>query len=724
MIKDEKKGGDIADNSVLKELGINSNKLVENEIEVLRSYDLMEEVVKREKLYVSYSVEGRIRDIPLYGTAIPFQLQVLSPDSIVGLAKWTVSLAASKFNVTSGKQTLNGLGYGNIYSLNGLRFRFMPNETYPAPGGSLASVQGTFFVDILPVNYATGLYNGKLLVAPVSKQASVVNLSINDEHIERARDVLATLIDIYNSQSLDDKNKVTSNTIDFLNDRLKSVARDLQGVEGQVEQFKSDHNITDISSDAQQFMDMAKSIDLSRAESQTRMNIVAALENDLVLNQDNPGLVPSSLGIEESSLNSLIEKHNTLILQKERAEKNPEIGPKNPLIVDLQTQVREARKKLLENVRNLKQAYQIALDDVSRRDEQLKGRIRNMPQLERKLVEIKRNQNVEESLYAFLLQKREEAAVTLASNIPDSRTIVKSRGLGAVSPSSKIIWMIALLVGLLTPFIIMMVVDFFNTKVGDSAEVEQKADVPLLGVISHIKKISSPIVITEKSRSVVAEQIRTLRTAIGFTGKGREVKKILITSSQPGDGKSFVSLNLAASYALLGKKTVLVELDLRKPHVGKYIGVQAQHGISGILAGKMELDKVLIKVPNFDHELYLLPAGYLPPNPSELISTANMEQMVADLTERFDYIIIDTPPFGLVTDAVLLQKYVDITLAVLRQGHTSKDVYDELNQRRRQKPDYPMYAVLNGVGRRKRYQQGYGYGKYGYGYNKGYFEEE
>lgn len=725
MIKDEKKGGDISDNSILKELGINSSKLVENEIEVLKSYDLMEEVVKKERLNVQYSMEGRIRDVPLFGADLPFVLDILNMDSVVRTARWTISLQQGKLSISNeAKNKLPLINYGSIYMLDGVRFRMLPNDQYHDINGENKTVSGSFFTTIVPVAAATGVYTSKLAVGTVSKQASVVSLAINDPHKERARIILATLIDIYNRQALDDKNKVTANTIDFLNERLKSVSADLQGVEGKVREFKSENQITDISADAQQFMEMAKSIDMQRAESQTRMNIISALETDLLLNQQNPGLVPSTLGLEEVSLASLVEKHNSLVLEKERIEKNKEIGPENPLNITLKQQVQETRTKLLANVRNLKEAYQIALNDITRKDDQLRGRIRNMPQLEQKLVEIKRNQNVEEQLYAFLLQKREEAAVTLASNIPDSRTIVRARGLGPVSPKSKVIWTIAFIIGLIVPLVIMLLLDFLNNKVGDSSEVEQKTRVPLLGIISHIRKIKSSVVISAKNRSVVAEQIRTLRTAIGFTGKGKEVKKILVTSAQPGDGKSFISINLAASYALLGKKTVLVELDLRKPHVSKYLGVTPKQGITSILVGKASLKDVLIKLPDFNDDLYLLPAGYLPPNPSELVSTSQMEDLMATLSTEFEYIIIDTPPFGLVTDAILLQRFADITLAVLRQGHTNKQVYEQLNQRISQKPDYPMYAVLNGVGWRKRYQQGYGYGKYGYAYGKGYFEEE
>lgn len=720
MIKDEKKGGDITDNTILKDLGIGGNKLVENEIEILKSYDLMEEVVKRRQLYINFWVEGRLRDVPVFGADMPFELEILNADSISGVSNWVFLLNKGQISLTSvGNPNL--VSYGNVYNIDNIRFRLMPNDVWRSRHQSDTAANGSYHTLIMPVASATDNYYNGLSVAPVSKQASVINLSINDPHRERAISILATLIDIYNRQGLDDKNRVTANTIDFLNERLKAVASELQGVEGQVQKFKTEHQITDISSDAQQYMEVAKEIDMQKAESQTKLNIVSALERELLLNQDNPSLVPSTLGLQEVSLASLVEKHNSLVLEKERRDKDKEIGPQNPLRVELNQQVQETRRQLLANVRNLKEAYQIASNDIARKDEQLKGRIRSVPLLEQKLVEIRRNQNVQEQLYAFLLQKREEAAVTLASNIPDSRTIVKARGVGQVSPRSKMIWTTALVLGIFFPFLAMVIGDFFNNKVGDVSEVEQKTRVPLLGLISHIRKKKSSIVITDNARSEVAEQIRTLRTAIGFTGRGKDVKKILITSSQPGDGKSFISINLAASYALLGKKTILVELDLRKPHVGKYLGIDARQGITSILAGKTKLSNVLLEIPGYDQQFYFLPAGYLPPNPAELISTLRMKELIAELESMFEYVIIDTPPFGLVTDAVLLQQYVDITLAVLRQGHTNKDVYSNLNQRLVQNPDYPIYTVLNGVGWKGRYQQGYG--KYGgYNYGKGYFE--
>ncbi|PZR24717.1 MAG: hypothetical protein DI535_21215 [Citrobacter freundii] len=725
MIKDERKGGDISDNAVLKELGIGGNKSVENEIEILRSYDLMEEVVRREQLFVTYMVPGRIKDVAWFGSDLPFSMEVLNTDSISKVTNWLLAYKNNGLELTANGQ-VTSIKMGNPYFIDGVKFRMLPTEASGGKTSKLTDLVNPVAVTIMPVAAATGGYNSRLSVDLLNKQASVVSLGIEDIHEERAKVVLSSLINIYNRQGLDDKNKVTANTIDFLNDRLKAVASDLEGVEGQVQKFKSANQITDVSADAQQYMELSKDIDLQKAESQTKLNIVSALERDLLLNQDNPGLVPSTLGLGEVSLASLVEKHNALVLEREKLSKDPDYGPQHPDLVAIKEGVQETRRKLLANVRNLKEAFQIALNDIAGQDDQLKRRIKNIPLLEQKLVEIQRNRNVEEQLYAFLLQKREEAAVTLASNIPDSRTIIKARGLGKVSPKARTIWTLALIFGIFIPFGIMLLGDFLNNRVGDTAEVEQKTNIPLLGVISHIRKIKTPIVIASKSRSLAAEQIRSLRTALGFTGRGGEVKRIMVTSSQPADGKSFISINLAASYALLGKKTVLVELDLRKPHVAKYLGLKPAKGISDVLVGKEKVDNVLVEIPGFDSMLYLLlPSGYLPPNPAELISTAQMDQLMAGLAEKFDFIIIDTPPFGLVTDAVLLQKHADVTLAVLRQGHTHKDAYKLLNYRKKQRPDYPIYAVLNGVGKKKRYAESYGYGKYStYNYGKGYFEGE
>jgi tyrosine-protein kinase Etk/Wzc len=720
VVKDEKKGAEIMDNSMMKEIGLGGNsKLVENEIEVLKSYDLMEAVVNRLQLFTSIKHIGRIRDVEVFGDDLPFQFEVQDRQKIKNPIQWQVNDTAGGVILTSASEKSPVyIRYGQFYTADGVGFRVIRDSSYSYPVSGNAEVKySNYQVTLTPPSEAALQYSRNLSVEGASKVATVINLEMKDSNKKRAAAILQSLIAIYNRQGIEDKNRATDNTVNFLTARLSEVSGELQGVEGSVERFKSQNRVTNLSSDAQQYLDLAQQVDIQKAKSQTQLNIVNALERDLKQNETNPKLVPSTLGIEEPSLGLLIEKHNNLVLQKERQSQVS--GPKNPLLIDLDEQIKEIRGRLITNVSNLKQAYAISLNDVAYQDAQLNSRIRSVPLMEKKLVQITRNQNVQEQLYAFLLQKREEAAISRASNIEDSRTILQARNLGTISPKPTMVWAFGGLLGLLIPITLIGVRGAMNNKIGDVTEVQTHTDLPILGTIPHIKKLKNPIVISTHSRTAAAEKIRSVRTAIGFTGKGRNVKTILITSFQPGEGKSFASLNLAVSYALLRKKTVILEFDLRKPQLTRNIGLKAKEGISNILAGKGNLDDLLVEVPDHDGNLFILPAGNLPPNPAELISGEQMEDLHKMLQERFDYIIIDSPPLGVVTDATLLQRYADITILVLRQNFTSNLVYEKLNQRAFQHSTQPVYIILNDMGKSKRYEDAYGYSG-GYYHDKEY----
>jgi tyrosine-protein kinase Etk/Wzc len=704
IVKDEKKGADGTDNSLLKEIGLGGNsKLVENEIEILKSYDLMEAVVNSLQLFVSVKNIGRIRDVEAYGNDIPFKFHVRNPAAIQDRLGWKVTDTTNGVIFFDDKEkTAAYIKYGQEFTSNNIRFLLMQDTLYSG------ARSGQYSVTITSPSETAVEFGRKLSVDAASKVATVINLEMKDANRKRGIAALQSLITIYNIQGIEDKNKVSDNTVRFLTERLASVAGELKGVEGSVEKFKSQNRVTDLSSDAQQYLDLSQQVDIQKAQSKTQLNIIDALEKDLQTNQDNPKLVPSTLGINEPSLGLLIERHNSLVLQKERLEQVS--GPKNPGLIDLKDQIKEIRSRLIANVGNLKQAYSISLNDISGKDAQLNSRIRNVPLLEKKLVQITRNQNVQEQLYAFLLQKREEAAITRASNIEDSRTILRARSLGKISPKAGMVWALGFLAGFILPVTVVSFRDFMNNTVGDTDEIKQRTDLPVLGSVPHIKRLKNPIVINNHSRSAAAEQIRSIRTAIGYTGHDKIVKTILVSSFQPGEGKSFISLNLAVSYALLDKKTVILEFDLRKPQLSKNLGLSVKHGISNILAGQAELDDLLIEIPGHEGNLFVLPAGSIPPNPAELISGKNMSSLLEMLHERFDYIIIDSPPLNVVTDATLLQKYADITIVVLRQNYTSMMVYEKLNQRVAHYPGQPVYILLNDTGKAKRYEDKYGYG--------------
>jgi tyrosine-protein kinase Etk/Wzc len=718
MVKDEKKAGDLSYNSDLERIGLGaSRKLVENEVEVLRSYDLLETVVDTLQLFVAVKNAGRIKDFAVFGSEIPFNFQIVNPTAVKETKQWKITdtLNGLLLQTEKGKQAIL-LHYGTTYNTGGISYRFTPNSSYQPPiaeNGKLYS--NVYKISIEVPEETVRWYSEKLAVEPASKLATVINLEIEDNNRKRAAEILRTLISIYNTQALTNKNIVMDRTINFLNERLLVVGSELRGVEGTVERFKRENTMTQLSADAEQYLEVSKEVDQKKAENQTQINIINALETDLLQNQDNPGVVPTTFGIQDPSLNILIEKHNELVLQKERVQQKS--GPKNPLLIDLQNQIKELHRRLITSVANLKQAYTISLNDISRKDAQMTNKIKNVPQLEKKLLQITRNQNVQEQLYSFLLQKREEASVARLSNSENSDVIVSARALVEVAPKRQIIWLLALLVGVMLPIGVISLKDFLDNKVGDIKQVQQKTSLPLIGGISHVRKLKSPFVVNSRSRSIVAEQIRNLRAALSHSLNGDGVKTVLVSSYQLGDGKSFVTVNLAAGYALLNKKTIILEFDLRRPRISTSLGVDANNGISSILNGEASYADLLVEIPGYNNNLFFLPAGTLPPNPADLISGSETAYLLKELQEHFDHIIIDSPPFSYIADTALLQPYADVTLIVLRQDYTSREVYSELDQWVSGHPGSPTYLLLNDVGKRRRYRAN------GAGYSKKYCSE-
>jgi capsular exopolysaccharide synthesis family protein len=564
-------------------------------------------------------------------------------------------------------------------------------------------------------------------VKQVSRQSSVMSLTVNDFNYARGIAFLKSLIRTYNEQGLSDKNLTTSNTIEFLDERLAVLEGDLRKVEGSVEAFKRSNSLTDVSEQARNYLAVSSTIDRSKAEQETQVNLINALERELVERSNSPRLVPSTLGVADPSASTLIERHNELILQRERVAGIA--GPKNPALIEIDNQVRELRLNLLENVRNLRGGYVLALNDLKAQERAFGNRLQKMPALERQFVEISRDRNVKQQIYLFLLQKREESAISLASSVVDSRTIEAPRPIRRVKPRARMIYGSALAIGLTLALIPLFLIDFLDNKVGSAREVIERSRLPFLGELSHVKNLQNPIVISSKKRDAVSEQIRTIRTNISFTSKGSGVRKILFTSQVPGEGKSFTSLNIAMSYALLGKKVALMEFDLRKPRILKNLGIQANKGISNYLAGHAVLGEIFVELTG-EHQgiLHIIPSGTVPPNPSELILGGRMKELIKELEVEYDYIFIDSPPFSLVTDAILLKAFADIAIVVMRQGYSAKSVYRDIHEKFHTDSEPPVYVMLNGVNRYSRYSYygskytdygyGYGYGNGGYGRDK------
>jgi capsular exopolysaccharide synthesis family protein len=720
LVKDDSKGGgSVLDNPLLEELNIGGKgKLVENEIEVINSFNLLREVVRKEHLYLTIKNRGQIASWTAYGDGIPFILEIENPEAVQNGYTWVFNFKHDPWMLQTAE---NGnaieVRKGKWYLYKQFRFRFWPNPDYVKTENPDVSEQGSEYeITISPIQSAAQNLKGQLSVAPVGKVGSVIGLTLTDLNSTRATDVLNSIIEIYNRQGLDDKKEVNTNTIDFLNVRLKVVERELKAVEGQVENYKRANRITNVSSEADVYLDMAKEIDRLNSDQQTRVNIINELERDLLLNQNNSKVVPGALGLADPTVSALINRHNELVLQRDRLEEKA--GYKNPALIAIDNQVRDLRSSLLENVKNLKAGSEIALRDISQENRKLSAKLMNIPAIEKNLIQISRDRNVQEELYIFLLQKREEIALALASTVKDNRIIEDPRSAGQIRPDKTKVLSLAAGIGLFLPILFLFIRDFFDNKIGSRFEIEKSSKAPLLGEIGYIVNMKDAIEISPKSRSAVSEQLRGIRTAISFTVKGDKAKTIMITSHQPGEGKSFTCLNLGASYALLDKKVVILEFDLRKPRLMRNLGFTAVEGISNYLAGKGDLDTLLVDIPGYNGNFSVLPTGTIPPNPAELILGPYMEKLMDALKERFDFIIIDSPPFALVTDATLLQHYADMGIIILRQGYSIKESISDINNRTVQFPDFPYYIILNGVGRSSKYSY---YGskyadKNGYGY--------
>ena len=720
LIKEDKKSSSsIVDNAILKELTAGSmNKSVGNEIELLKSFDMMEHVVRNLEQYFTYKTIGRFADRISYQGFFPINVSAANIEKLSRPFTILIEKNGDKgwfWRVDSSGTKRNKIVLGKVESYNNidLVFKSVPDSI----GGNPTSPSPTAFsykVDVNPLVATVNYFISKLKVEQVSENASVISMDLVDYNDERSIAILQELTREYNEKNFIDKNEVNSNTVKFLDERLRIFERDLKAIESRVSSFKSQNKVTSVTAEASQFLQQAGEVDMLKTNQKNQLNLIAALENELITNRNNPTLVPSTLGLSEPTLGSMIQEHNGLVLDRERLASIS--GPKNPGLLDLDRQIQNLRGSMIRNIASLKSAYTAQLNSIVARDKELSKSLVGVPEVERNLLEITRDRNVREQLYFFLLQKRAESAIALASSVVDSRIVEAPRTIGMVSPKSKPVWLIALFLGFFIPVIYVMLRDALDNTVGDKAEISTHTIAPLLGEISFIRKLKKRIIISDGDRSIVAEQFRSIRTQLEFTAKGKGLKRILVTSFRPGEGKSFTSLNLAASYTLLKKKVLILEFDLRKPRLARYLDLERKDGISSFLSGKSAIDDLIQEVPGYHGNFYIISAGPIPPNPAELINGEYMEPFMEELERRFDIIILDTPPFGVVADPLLLEKYADISIVVLRQGFTNKSVYSEINSRSAAKPDLLIYTILNGVGMQKKYEYAYGNYSYGYGY--------
>ncbi|HLO69949.1 MAG TPA: polysaccharide biosynthesis tyrosine autokinase [Flavipsychrobacter sp.] len=706
LIKSEQGQG--VNGALLEELGMgNSVSNIENEVEIFKSRLLMQRVVAQMDLNIQYFIPGAIKTSAIYNDG-PFLFKTLIPDTAIkAFYSYTLKpLGRDKFELANEKKTWQGK-YGDTLQLpvSAVVIERNLNDAH------IYNEVEEYIINITPVEDITESYLSSLGVELINRQINIINLSIRDEIPQRGEDILQKLIQQYQEANIEDKNEVANGTIRFIEDRLGLMSDELTSVEKSIENFKSRNRLTDIEAQSRLLLDNTGNTQQELTQKEVQLRVLESLEKYVQNSGNNTRVMPATLIAQDATLVNIISDYNNLQTQRQRLLMS--FTESSPQVKNVEAQLEDLRIGIRNYITSLKKGYQISVNELKSRADIIDNSIRAVPSKERESREYARQQAIKQELYLFLLKKREEAAISKSATVSNLKVIDPAKQSGrAVFPVKSKIYLIALVIGLVIPGVRILLKELFNNRVKSRSDVESGTSIPILGEITSVSE-EQVVVVKKDARTVVAEQFRALRTNIQFMLTDDAEKTILITSSMSGEGKSFISINLSSTLALSGKKVILLELDLRKPKVAHHLHLNNQVGFSNYVIGKANLNDVIVPsgvVEGFD----VMPSGPVPPNPAELIMLPKTEQLIADLKTKYDYIVIDTAPIGLVTDAQLLAKNADAVIYILRQGYTYYEQLKSADELYKSGKMKHMGMVINDVELKR--GNAYGYGKYGSGY--------
>lgn len=711
LVKDDRKGTMASELSAFSDLGLMTNvkSNVDNEIEVIKSRTLIESAVRELELNVAYFSQGRVKWEELYKKS-PIKL-ILSKYSDAYASKghfYRIEKAtATTFTIyDSNDQKIGTFKYGEKFKIGEEVFIVLVNKP------EFVALNYNIGVQYLPVSQLAESFKNRVTVAALSKNTSVIELSIVDPVPGKAEDFLNTVIANYNKDAIQDKKYISENTSKFIEQRLSIISEELQDVEKDKEVFKKNNGITDVVSEAGLYLENASDFERMQVENATQLRVVETMMN-YVNSSDTNELIPVNIIGQDQGASQLISEYNELVLQKNRLLKTA--GSKNTLVQNLDAKINALKGSVSSSLNQLKSSLQIKRNDLNRQNAIISGKISQIPTQERNSRDIDRKQNIKESLYLYLLQKREETAISLAVTAPNAKVIDAAKASKSpVSPNRRMIYLAALLLGGLIPFGILYLIDLFDTKIKSRYDLEKNTTIPFLGEIPKLE--SGQLIIDSTSRTSTAEAIRIIRTNLEFlltNVNEDEAKVVFLTSTYPKEGKTFISVNLASTIALSEKKVLLVGLDIRNPKLDEYLKLESR-GVTNYLSSKDEkpIQNYITSVEGFKN-LNVLPAGIIPPNPAELLMSKKIGDLFATLKKEYDYIIVDTAPVSLVTDTLLIAKYADAFIYVTRANFLDKRML-ELPERLYNEKKLPNMSILIND---TEINTGYGYG-YGYGYGQ------
>ena len=720
LIKDQDASGPGGRDPRFQELFMSQGSTnLNNEVQILKSSSIIERVVKSLELQTSYYNIGKIRSSFIYPDA-PFRLEIIHLiDSNAGIELPITVKGNDRFSV---EKDTSSISFGQVFAYNDNRLILVRNpmidlHAYPSPQFLISNHSS--------MAAAGGLMGGLRITAP-EDGTTILTLSFDGENTALGINVLNKLMTVYDSLIIEDKNHISVNTLRFIDDQLEILKGQLSNIEGKTKGFMIENNAFDMTGQSRLYIDNIEEITKKTTEQQVKVAVVDLLLNYISDPKNKDKLVPTSLGVEEPAVLQFVMEYNRLQLQREASVRTTRAD--NPLIKEMDGTLEKMRNNLLQALSNVKQGYQITINSLRQQAEGNQSQLRSVPGKSMQLTNIQRQQKILEDLYSFLLMKRLETSISSAATVSNSKVIEPAAAsYEPVSPNKKGIYTFHLLIGLLIPVGIIVLIEVLKDKVSGRADVEKRTRTPILGEIGHSED-SQTLVVTNNSRRFVAEQFRIIRSNLQYIIGKKEKPVIMVTSSYSGEGKSFVSTNIGAVIALTGKKTVIMEFDIRKPKIVAGLDLKRKMGITNYIIGRVSFEDLLLPVQEVEN-LYVIPCGPIPPNPAELLLDSKLEELMEEVIKNFDVVIMDTAPVGLVSDAINLSKYADCTLYVVRQGYTFRKQIQLIEELYVEKKLPKISVLLNDVKPEGGYFGGYGYyGSYGYyGDSKsqsGYFEKE
>lgn len=732
LLKEDKGGGSASKAGMLgnlEDLGLlSTTNNIDNEIAVLSSPNLIKQVVSSLNINATYYEDGIFRDTEIYNEC-PYIVQYISKDSTLFAGEVSLSISGNSDNTID-----IGGNYTYIkdeYKIDSKTSNLPCLVNLPANAGQLLiterprtkkdqeedryTKQDKYIVNIKSTLAQANAIIDEMQVTATTKQSSVLNIKLNIQNTEKGRDILEGIIKLYNTNNVNDNNEIAQNTSKFITERLKTISDELKDIETSVVEYKKLNGIADIGQEAKLFMEQSAEVNKQRTSVETQLKTVELIENFIGKKDSDFKPIPN-LSITDPGLAQLIANYNTSLLTYEQLERstNEKSHARSTALAELKL----TKQSIQTSIDNVKKAFSITKGELDKQYSLMTDKISSIPSQEQGLMEIMRQQQIKQSLYLYLLQMGEETNITIASTSDKAKIITDPISSSyPVSPKRNIIYLACFVVGIIVPVAVIFIKDKLQINISSREELERLSNLNVIGEI--MKKDSDEIMVVKPNRTTpIVELFRTLRNNIQFILDTSDKKVVLITSTIPGEGKTFVSINTSLSFTLSDKKVLLIGMDIRNPKLAFEMGFTKGHGLTSYLSGDEPNWKSLLKnlkeYPNLD----ILQAGVVPPNPNELLMKPAMKHLLKEARELYDIIIIDSAPIGVVSDTFLIGNLADATVYVTREEVTPKQAVNFVNEVYKDKKLPNMYLVYNGVEMSKNK------GRYGYGYTYGYGHKE